>query len=156
MAFSLSSTAFEHAVDIPDIYTCRGENVSPPVSWNGTPEGTKSFALIAEDLDTPVGIITHWVIFNIPPEKRGLEEAIPVQERFTDGTIQGKNMMRRNGYMGPCPPWGRHRYYFRVFALDTVLDPDSSLTKKKLRRAMETHILAQADLMGYYSKKKSL
>lgn len=153
MAFQLLSTAFNHEGEIPELYTCKGKNVSPPLTWKNPPEGTKSFALIAEDTDTPFGTITHWVLYNIPPDRAELEEAVPTQEQFPDGTIQGKNGMRRNGYMGPCPPWGKHRYYFTIYALDTVLKEDPDMNKKKLLKAVEGHILDKTDLMGYYSKR---
>ena len=153
MTFSITSSAFFHEGDIPDLYTCRGKNISPPFSWSDPPSETKSFALIGEDLDTPVGTVTHWVIYNIPRQKKGLEEAVPHMKTFPDGTVQGKNGMRRNGYMGPCPPWGRHRYYFRLFALDTVLEPGPALTKKKLLRKIEGHRLAEAEILGYYTRK---
>lgn len=153
MNFQLRSSAFEHEGKIPDLYTCKGQNVSPPLMWENAPQGTKSYALTAEDLDTPVGAITHWVVYNIPPEKSELQEAIPHQDSFPDGTIQGRNAMRQRGYMGPCPPWGRHRYLFRLYALNTVLDYNPKANKKRLLSAMETHILSQAELMGYYSRR---
>lgn len=153
--FQLLSKAFKNEENIPDLYTCKGKNVSPPLRWNNPPKGTKSFVLTLEDLDTPFGTITHWVIYNIPAEKRELSEAIPYQNSFPDGTIQGKNGMWKNGYMGPCPLWGKHRYYFKIYALDTVLKADSKINKKKLLKVIEDHILNQAHLMGYYSKKRS-
>jgi len=155
MDFQLLSATFEHEGDIPELYTCKGKDVSPPLTWKNPPEGTKSFALIMEDLDTPLGKITHWVVYNIPSDKRGLPEAIPGRESLPDGTIQGKNWMRRNGYMGPCPLWGRHRYEFKIFALNTVLQGDPGMNKSKLLKAIKEHILGEAALMGYYLKKKS-
>jgi Raf kinase inhibitor-like YbhB/YbcL family protein len=155
MSFALTSRAFRHEGDIPDHYTCVGENVSPPLNWSDPPDGTRSFALIAEDLDTPVGTITHWVLYNIPPESRHLPEALPHRKSFPDGTVQGRNGMRRSAYMGPCPPWGKHRYLFRIFALDIMLKVDARMTKKKLLKAMANHILGESALMGHYSKAKS-
>jgi Raf kinase inhibitor-like YbhB/YbcL family protein len=151
--FQLLSGAFVHGGSIPALYTCKGKNVSPPLSWRNPPEGTKSFAIVAEDADTPVGTITHWVIYNIPPAKSELSGAVPRDTVLSDGTTQGLNGMRKRGYMGPCPPWGRHRYHFRIYALDTALECDPRMNKRKLSRMMEGHILAEADLMGHYSKK---
>jgi Raf kinase inhibitor-like YbhB/YbcL family protein len=153
MGMQLLSTAFTHQGDIPDLYSCRGKNISPPLSWKNPPKETACYALIAEDPDAPIGTVTHWVIYNIPPEKHELPEGVPERESFSDGTVQGKNMRRRNGYMGPCPPWGRHRYYFRIYALDATITPDSKMSRKRLMAVIEPHVLDQAQLMGYYSKK---
>ena len=155
MSFTLTSRAFRHEGDIPDHYTCAGDNVSPPLAWSDPPDSTRSFALIAEDLDTPVGTITHWVLFNIPPESRDLPEAIPHRKSFPDGMVQGRNGMRHNAYMGPCPPWGKHRYLFRFFALDFMLKADPRTTKRKLLKAIAEHVLAEAALIGSYSRRKS-
>jgi len=155
MNLQLMSDAFKHEGIIPDLYTCKGENISPPLRWKNPPEETESFAIIAEDTDTPFGTITHWVIYNIPAVKSELPEAIPQQESLSGGTLQGKNGMRKTGYMGPCPPWGKHRYFFKIYALDTVLKPESNMSKKKLMKAIEGHALGEAQLMGLYSKKCS-
>jgi len=152
MEFQLMSDAFEHEGAIPDLYTCKGKNVSPPLNWSNPPEGTESFALIAVDTDAVLMTFTHWVLCNIPPEKRELAEAVPHQDKFEDGMIQGRNGMRRNRYIGPCPPWGKHRYIFTLYALDVLFDADAKMNKKKLLQAMKGHILAQAELMGYYSR----
>lgn len=154
--FQLVSDAFEHEGIMPDLYTCRGENVSPSLRWSDPPEGTKSFALIAVDPDAILMTFTHWVLCNIPAEKRELSEAVPHREEFEDGTIQGRNGMRRNKYLGPCPPWGKHRYIFTIYALDVILDVNPKINKRKLLKAMEGHILAQAELVGHYSKKTSV
>jgi len=153
MEFQLMSNAFEHEGSIPDLYTCKGKNVSPPLNWSNPPEGTESFALIAVDPDAVLMTFTHWVLCNIPPEKRELTEAVPHQGKFEDGMIQGRNGMRRNRYMGPCPPWGKHRYIFTLYALDVIVDVDAQMNKKRLLRALKGHILAQAELMGFCSKK---
>jgi len=122
--------------------------------WENPPDRTKCFAIIVEDIDAPlVGTLSHWVLYNIPFEKRELQEGIPQQESFSDGTIQGKNFFNRNTYMGPSPPFGTHRYNFKIFALDTKIKSDSKMTRKKLLKAIEQHILGQARLMGLYSKK---
>jgi Raf kinase inhibitor-like YbhB/YbcL family protein len=152
--FELTSNAFANEGDIPDLYTCRGSNISPPLCFANAPEGTRSYALIMVDLDTPVGTITHWVVYNIPAEVRELGEGISPGRLLANGLNQGRNGMFRCGYMGPCPPWGRHRYVFRLFALDRMLRRGGALNRRKLLRMMETHILAQAALLGYYAKKE--
>ena len=153
MVFQLGSTVFDYEGSIPDRFTCRGEETSPPLNWLDSPEGTKSFAIVMEDVDTPIGTITHWILYNIPFDKSELAESILQEEIFPDGMVQGRNGMRKNRYMGPCPPFGKHRYYFNIFALDTVLDPNPKVNKKKLLRQIEGHILGQAEIMGFYSKK---
>ncbi|MBN2380803.1 YbhB/YbcL family Raf kinase inhibitor-like protein [candidate division WOR-3 bacterium] len=152
MDFQLRSPAFENEGDIPAKYTCQGEEVSPPLRWENPPKGTASFALITEDLVKWI-IITHWVVYNIPEDCRELPEAIPVQEVLQDGTCQGKNWRHENGYMGPCPIGGRHRYRFTIFALDTVLVANPRISKKRLLKAIDGHILDSATLLGYYAKK---
>jgi Raf kinase inhibitor-like YbhB/YbcL family protein len=151
--FQLTSAAFVEGGRIPDEYTCKGRNISPPLSWTDAPDGARSFALVVEDPDTPLGTMTHWVAFNIPAEKRSLPGGIPRDGRLPDGTVQGRSGMRRTGYMGPCPPWGQHRYVFTVYALDTVLEADPKMGKKKLMKAMEGHVLARATLTGVYSRR---
>jgi len=150
----LSSNAFENEGDIPDRYTCRGKNISPPLCFANAPEGTESYALIMVDLDTPVGTITHWVVYNIPADFRELGEGIPPARLSANGLNQGRNGMLRFGYMGPCPPWGRHRYLFRLFALDRTLPRDDALNRRKLLSMTKTHVLAEAALLGYYPKKE--
>lgn len=154
MDFQLMSDAFEHKGFMPDLYTCKGENVSPPLRWSDPPEGTKSLALITVDPDAVLITFTHWVMCNIPAEKRGLPKAVPHQAEFEDGTIQGRNGMGKNKYIGPCPPWGKHRYIFTIYALDVILDAYPKMNKRKLLKAMKGHVLAQSVLLGYYSKKK--
>jgi Raf kinase inhibitor-like YbhB/YbcL family protein len=150
----LTSSVFANEGDIPDLYTCRGSNISPPLRFADAPEATRSYALIMVDLDTPVGTITHWVLYNIPADLRELGEGIPPGRLLADGSNQGRNGMFRFGYMGPCPPWGRHRYLFRLFALDRMLPRDGVLNRRKVLRMMETHILEEAALLGYYPKKE--
>ncbi|KPK62014.1 hypothetical protein AMJ83_11765 [candidate division WOR_3 bacterium SM23_42] len=159
MEFRMLSKAFKDGERIPDLYsnTRRGRNSSPPLHWENPPEHTKSFAIIAEDVDAPlIGIITHWILYNIPSGSRELQEGIPQQESFSDGTIQGRNFFRRNAYMGPNPPFGTHRYYFKIFALDAEIKTDLKMTRGRLLKAMAKHILGQAQLMGIYSKKSSI
>ncbi len=148
------SPAFKHESNIPVKYTCDGENISPPLTWSGVPEGTKSFALICDDPDAPMGTFVHWVIFNIPADSTGLEEALPGVEKLKSTAIQGKNNFGKIGYLGPCPPKGKpHRYFFKLYALDTKLDLKTGVDKKTLLKAMKGHILAKGELMGYYSRK---
>ena len=151
--FQLASTAFVEGGRIPDEYTCKGHNISPPLSWTDAPDGTRSFALIVEDPDTPLGTMTHWVVFNIPAGVRSLPKGIPRDGHLPDGTVQGRSGMRRTGYMGPCPPWGQHRYVFTIYALDSIPEADPKTGKKKLLKAMEGHVLARATLTGVYSKR---
>jgi len=153
MVFELQSTAFIHEGRIPARYTCKGEDISPPLQWENPPEGTVSFTLLMTDIDTPLGKVSHWVIYNIPGDARALPEGVPQEETLSDGSGQGRNMMRGLGYMGPCPPFGVHRYVFDLCALDTMIEPRSKMTKKRLLEAMEGHILGQTRLMGSFSKR---
>lgn len=149
----LTSTAFADGGSIPAKYTCDGENVSPPLAWGEPPAGTRSFALICDDPDAPIGVFTHWVIFNIPPGIRQLEEAVPPQEKLANGALQGKNGFFKTGYRGPCPPKGSpHHYRFTVYALDTMLDLKPGVSKNDLLEAMTGHILAQGQLIGIYQR----
>lgn len=151
---TLRSDAFEHEGAIPSKYTCDGENVSPPLSWENLPEGTKSFALIADDPDASRRVFNHWLIYNIPAETTALPEGVPTDMVLDNGARQGTNTGGRLGYSGPCPPSGNaHRYYFCLYALDTMLDLDAGAEKSDLQRAMEGHILAQAEIMGRYQRQ---
>jgi len=153
MEIIVASAAFAAGSAIPTKYTCMGQDVSPPITWEKIPEGTKSIALICDDPDAPMGTWVHWVIFNIPPDKTGLPEAVPPDPKLPDGSTQGINDFRRHGYGGPCPPPGKpHRYFFKVYALDTVLDLGSTATKRDVEKAMEGHILAQGELMGTFRR----
>lgn len=149
---NLTSSAFSYGQPIPVKYSCKGEDVSPPLAWDEPPAGTKSFALIMDDPDAPMGTWVHWVLFNIPAAARGLPEGVPTDPAFADGSVQGVTSARSVGYHGPCPPSGTHRYFFKLYALDTILDLSSKADKKALLAAMEGHILAQAELMGTFSK----
>ncbi len=153
MAFTLSSPAFVAGTQIPVRYTCDGNDESPPLSWRDAPAGVQSFALIMDDPDAPMGTWVHWVIFNIPASSIGLPAGVPPQPRLKDGSIQGVNSWRRIGYGGPCPPRGQHRYFFKLYALDTRLSLGSSATKTDLLQAMQGHILAQTELMGVYRRR---
>mgnify|MGYP006272231409 CR=1 FL=1 len=148
----LTSSAFSEGEPIPKSYSCDGADMSPQLSWEEVPAGTESFALIADDPDAPVGTWVHWVIYDIPGEKRELQENYPKQEVDSDGSRQGLNDFRRIGYGGPCPPGGKHRYFFTLYALSTTLDLDSGLSKAEILEKMEGHVLDQAELMGTYNR----
>lgn len=149
----LKSEAFKPGEMIPTKYTCDGPDVSPSLTWSDPPAGTKSFALISDDPDAPVGTWVHWVMWNIPADARALEENVPKKESLPNETKQGTTDFRRIGYGGPCPPSGTHRYFFKLYALDTTLNLPASTTKKDLEKAMQGHILAQAELMGKYRRR---
>lgn len=153
MAFQMTSSAFAQGGVIPRQYTCDGQDVSPPLQWGEPPAGTRSFALIGDDPDAPVGIWVHWVLYNLPAAARSLPEALATDATLPDGSRNGQNSWKRLGYGGPCPPSGTHRYFFKLYALDTVLDIKSGANKQQLLTAMEGHILGQAELMGVYSRK---
>ncbi len=153
MNIELKSTAFEEGAMIPKLYTCDGKDISPPLSWSGVPAGAKSIALIMDDPDAPRGTWVHWVLFNIPPDTKSLAENVPRTASLANGAKHGKNSWPKLGYGGPCPPGGIHRYYFKVYALDTVLSLESGITKAQLLKAMEGHILAEGQLMGRYTRK---
>ncbi len=152
MALSISSPAFKNGASIPALYTCISTNISPTLSWSGQPSATKSFALIMDDPDAPGGTWVHWVIYNIPASARGLQEAAPTKAQLSDGSLNGVNSSGNLGYDGPCPPSGSHRYFFKLYALDAMLDLPSGENKQKLLSVMQDHILAQGELMGTFSK----
>jgi Raf kinase inhibitor-like YbhB/YbcL family protein len=149
----IESSAFADRSAIPKQHTCQGENSSPDLKWSAPPEGTKSLALIVDDPDAPAGTWVHWVLWNLPPTLRGLPEGIATNESLPDGTRQGVNDFKRIGYGGPCPPPGKaHRYFFKLYALDSSLELQASSTKAQLERAMQKHILEQAELVGTYQR----
>jgi Raf kinase inhibitor-like YbhB/YbcL family protein len=155
MPFAIRSSAFRPLGEIPQQYTCEGADRAPPLDWRDAPKGTKSLALIVDDPDAPDPkapkmTYVHWVLYNLPPSTTSL----PENEPYPSGTKQGKNDWKRTGYGGPCPPIGRHRYYFKLYALDAVLPDLKSPTKTELEKAMEGHVLAKTELMGTYEKKK--
>ncbi len=152
MDIILKSTAFGEEEMIPKKYTCDGMDVSPPLSWDSVPDGTMSLALICDDPDAPMGTWVHWVLFNIPANIRELPENVPSQKILSNGAIHGTNDFRNFGYGGPCPPSGTHRYYFKLYALDTELSPEAGASKAELLKAMEGHILAEGQLMGKYGR----
>jgi Raf kinase inhibitor-like YbhB/YbcL family protein len=148
----LTSSAFDEGGMIPSKYTCDGVDVSPPLSWGSLPDGTKSFALICDDPDAPVGTWVHWVYYDIPAKTKDLPENISPDEHPAPGGVQGVNDFRRIGYGGPCPPGGTHRYYFKLYALDTQLSLSPGATKKQVLKAMENHIIGHVQLMGKYRR----
>jgi hypothetical protein len=156
MTLSLKSPAFSPLGEIPKRYTCEGSDVSPPLAWSGVPEGTESVALVVDDPDAPDPKApkmtwVHWVLYNLPPTAGALPEAV-APEALPPGTQQGLNDWNRPGYGGPCPPIGRHRYFHKLYALDTVITGLKSPTKAELVRAMEGHVLAETELIGTYQK----
>jgi hypothetical protein len=153
MAFQLTSSAFQAGAAIPAKYTCDGADVSPPLAWTGAPSATKSFALICDDPDASVGTWIHWVLYNIPAASSGLPEAVAAEDELSDGSRHGRNSWGRIGYGGPCPPSGTHRYFFRLYALDTDLALAPGATKADVLRAMDGHVLASAELMGTYRRR---
>lgn len=150
----LTSPAFDHQGTIPKEYTCEGQDISPALVWSDVPLDTKSFALIMDDPDAPSGIWVHWVIFNIHPTSITLPENFPKDEELPDSVRQGKNSAGKIGYVGPCPPYGTHRYIFRLYALDNKLNMLSGITKEQLLSAMEGHILDQTQLIGLYQRTR--
>jgi Raf kinase inhibitor-like YbhB/YbcL family protein len=154
MTFKLTSDAFTNGQAIPAKYSCIGKNISPALAWINPPAGTQSFALIVEDPDAPGGTWTHWVLFNISASARELPENLPVTgKNVTSGeAYTGTNSWGDIGYGGPCPPSGTHRYYFRIYALDTLISLLPGATKEQVLKEMKGHIIAQTELMGTFSK----
>ena len=148
----LHSSSFKAGAPIPARYTCDGPDISPSLEWSGTPPSTKSFALICDDPDAPRGTWVHWVLFNIPPGAAALPERVMKTRTIANGARQGINDSRQIGYTGPCPPGGTHRYFFKLYALDTELPLDPGITKADLERGMKGHIIAEAELMGTYQR----
>lgn len=153
MTIKVTSPAFDEGGMIPPKYTSDGQDVSPPLNWEGVPEGTESIALVSDDPDAPVGTWVHWVVWNIPANVRHLAENVPPDQELPDGSEQGITDFGHHGYGGPSPPSGTHRYYFRVYALDTKLDIPSRSQKADLLKAMERHVIAEGQLMGKYKRR---
>ena len=156
MPLELTSSAFSHGGEVPAKYTCQGQDISPPLAWDGVPEGTESLALIVDDPDAPDPKApkmtwVHWVVFNLSPDISGLAENADGSGYPTGATV-GLNDWKRTKYGGPCPPVGRHRYFHKLYALDARLPDLRRLTKGDLEVAMEGHVLAQAELVGTYQK----
>jgi Raf kinase inhibitor-like YbhB/YbcL family protein len=144
----LSSTAFPDKGTIPVDYSCQGMDVSPPISITGIPLRARSLALIMDDPDASMGVWVHWVVYNIPSMTSSIAEG-----SAPDGAVVGRNSWGNNGYGGPCPPSGTHRYLFKLYALDTQLDLKSSATRSDVERAMTGHVMAQTTLVGLYKRK---
>lgn len=157
MTFALTSTAFADNGTIPQQFTCDGSNVSPALTWNGAPPNTRTFALIADDPDAPAGTWVHWVLFNLPGNSTALPENVARDETLASlgNAAQGRNDFKKIGYGGPCPPSGKpHRYFFKLYALDTALALHPGSTKAQVEAAMHGHIVATAQLIGSYSRKR--
>ena len=155
-AFQISSPVFQPQGDIPTKYTCEGEDISPPLAWQNLPAGTQSLVLIFDDPDAPDPKApqmtwVHWVLFNISPSVTQLTENV---KKLPAGTREGSNDWKRTGYGGPCPPIGKHRYFFKLIALDVELGLKPGATKSAIEQAMAGHVLAKAELIGLYQKKK--
>jgi Raf kinase inhibitor-like YbhB/YbcL family protein len=158
MPMTLTSPAFVAGGEIPELFTCEGPDVSPALEWTGAPEGAKSLVLIVDDPDAPDPKApkmtwVHWVLYNLPPTTQGLAQGVSARD-LPAGTRQGTNDWQRAGYGGPCPPIGRHRYFHKLYALDTVLPDLGAATKADVEAAMKGHVLAHAELMGTYQKRK--
>lgn len=151
LEFTLTSAAFLGNEPIPSKYSCDGEDISPPLVWSGAPKNTGSYVLVMDDPDAPMGTWVHWVLFNLPGDANSLPENLPADAAFTDGTRQGTNSWGNLGYGGPCPPSGTHRYFFKLYALESSLDLVDGATKEDVITTMEGHILMETELMGTYS-----
>jgi len=153
MTLELKTPAFAYGSEIPRRFTCSGADVSPALNWSGVTPAAHSLALIADDPDAPGGTWAHWLVWNIPAHETALPEGVPAKEALENGICQGTNDFRRIGYGGPCPPPGKtHRYFFRLYALDTALDLKAAARRQELEHAMKRHILAQAEWMGTFRR----
>ena len=153
MTFNIRSTAFEYGARIPLLHTCDGDDLSPPLTWDGAPAGTVTFALIMEDPDAPEGTFTHWIVYNLPDDCHQLEKTIPIEKNLKNGAIHGKNDFGKYGYRGPCPPRGEsHRYYFRIFALKKKLPPESIPYGSEFYNAIKGLVIERAEYMGRYKR----
>lgn len=149
---NLTTTAFAPGGRIPLQYTCDGSDFSPDLEWQDPPQGVESFALIVDDPDAPRGAWVHWLVYNIPAPAFRLAAKLPREAEHPSGLRQGLNSWGRIGYGGPCPPSGAHRYFFRLHALDAVLDLPGGASRDEIEAAMAGHVLARAELMGTYSR----
>jgi len=153
MPLTITSPAFTHMGDIPRVHTCDGDDGSPELNWNGIPDGTGSLVLIVDDPDAPDPAApkmtwVHWLLYNIPVDATGIAAA----GRLPEGAMQGLNDWKRTGYGGPCPPVGRHRYFFKLYALDAMLPDLGNPAKPDLEAAMNGHVVARAELVGAYRR----
>jgi len=153
MSLSMKSPAFADGDPIPKKHSCQGEDVSPALTWDGIPAEAKSIALIVDDPDAPGGTWVHWLAYNIPPSTQGLPEAVPGRKVGEDGMKQGRNDFGRISYGGPCPPPGKaHRYFFKIYALDAILDLEAGASRAQLEAAMKSRILAEGRLVGTFRR----
>lgn len=153
MSFTVQTPAFTNGGDIPNRYTCMGENVSPALTWVNPPNGTRSLALIFDDPDAPAGTWTHWLIWNLPVHLGSVLAAVPPKDILDNGTRQGTNDFGRIGYGGPCPPPGKvHRYFLRLYALDSVMSLKAGAARGELETAMKHHVVSQAEWMGRFKR----
>lgn len=152
MTLTLTSNAFKHEAAIPARYTCTDADLSPELTWSGAPDATASFALIMDDPDAPGSTWVHWIVFNLPADTTTLPEGINSDDDLPGDALHGQNSWRRSDYGGPCPPSGTHRYFFKLYALDSTLDLAPGATKTDVLAAMEGHILAETQLIGTYHK----
>lgn len=151
MAFQITTTAFRDGASIPKKFTCDGPDVSPALAWSDPPAGTKSLALIVDDPDAPAGTWVHWVVYDLPADARKLPEGVAKDRELSSGALQGRNDFGKIGYNGPCPPRGsEHRYFFKLYALDSKTGLKAGATKGELERTMSRHVLAQAQFIGIY------
>ena len=154
-SLTLRSGSFEPDHEIPMKYTCDGLDISPQLSWGGAPESTESFTLIMDDPDAPSGTFTHWVIYNISASRTELPEGVTAEKIVKKGCSQALNDFRMAGYGGPCPPPGKpHHYHFKLYALNTVLDVPSGMPRRAIETTMKGHVIAQAEIVGLYKRKK--
>lgn len=152
-SMKLASPAYAMGASIPALYTCDGKNISPPLEWQGVPAGTQSFALIVDDPDAPGGTWVHWVLYNLPAHSRQLPAAVK-HEDLPAGTLAGLNSWGKTGYGGPCPPSGRHRYFHKLYALDTVLPKLGAATVTQLEKAIQGHVLASTEFIATYQRSR--
>jgi Raf kinase inhibitor-like YbhB/YbcL family protein len=148
----LTSAAFKDGEAIPRAYTCDGANISPPLEWSGVPRTAKTIAIVCDDPDAPGGTWVHWVLYNLPADNMGLVENLSATENLKAGGYQGKNDFGKTAYGGPCPPSGTHRYFFKIYALDSELPLKAGATKAELMKAMDDHVVLQGQLMGTYRR----
>ena len=158
MPMTLTSPSFGAKAEIPAVHTCEGADTSPPLEWSGVPGRAKSLALVVDDPDAPDPkapkmTYVHWVLYNLPPATARLAEGA-ARGGLPPGTREGKNDWKRTGYGGPCPPIGRHRYFFKLYALDAELPDLGPATKPQLEKAMDGHVIEKAEILGTYEKKK--
>jgi Raf kinase inhibitor-like YbhB/YbcL family protein len=148
----ITSSAFDEGAMIPKKYTCDDMDISPPLKWSNVPDGTKTFAIICDDPDAPMGTWVHWVLFNLPANIHELSEDVPALEILPNGAKQGRNDFGKIGYGGPCPPGGTHRYYFKVYALSAEIKVKAGISKSELLKVMESNILSKGQLTGRYKR----